>query len=154
MDDTLRAFSLELQFQPLSEHVVLPSYAKADDAGMDLALPMDFEERKLWNGTYEVFKLGFKCAIPKGWEGQIRPRSGLAAKHGVTVLNSPGTIDAGFRGEWGVILINHGNYPLDMKPGMRIAQLVLAPVCKIPIKVVTELSETERGSGGFGSTGS
>jgi dUTP pyrophosphatase len=96
---------------------------------------------------------GLAIALPPGFEAQVRPRSGLAAKHGVTVLNSPGTIDTDYRGEIGVILINHGEQPFVVRRGERIAQLVIAPVVQAELVVATALSPTHRGSGGFGSTG-
>jgi dUTP pyrophosphatase len=96
---------------------------------------------------------GFSIAIPTGHEGQVRPRSGLADKHGVTVLNAPGTIDADYRGEVQVILINHGAEPFTITRGMRIAQLVVAPVTAVSVEEATELDDTARGAGGFGSTG-
>ena len=104
-------------------------------------------------GAFALIPTGLAMALPPGFEGQVRPRSGLAAKHGVTVLNSPGTIDADYRGEVKVILINHGTAPFVVEHGMRIAQLVVAQVAQISVEVVSALDETSRGTGGFGSTG-
>jgi len=112
------------------------------------------EDITLWGSSYyTVVRTGYEIEIPPGYEGQVRPRSGLAAKKGVTVLNSPGTIDEDYRGEFKIILINHGEDPWDIKKGDRIAQLVIAPVTHAQVQVVSELSETDRGQGGFGSTG-
>jgi dUTP pyrophosphatase len=104
-------------------------------------------------GAYAMIPTGIALALPPGIEGQVRPRSGLAAKHGVTVLNSPGTIDADYRGEVNVLLVNHGKAPFLVERGMRIAQLVIASVALASVHIVEKLSETDRGSGGFGSTG-
>ena len=104
-------------------------------------------------GSHAIIPTGFAIALPPGYEAQVRPRSGLAAKNGVTVLNSPGTIDADYRGEVGVILINHGKEPFTVTRGMRIAQLVVAPVSTVHWHETDELPTTERGAGGFGSTG-
>ena len=128
----------------------LPAYAHADDAGADLAsavnVTLEPKESKL-------IPTGIALAIPQGYEGQVRPRSGLALKHQVTVLNSPGTIDAGYRGEVGVILINHGRQPFGVTVGMRIAQLVIAPVVRGDFENVSDLGNSMRNNGGFGSTG-
>ena len=104
-------------------------------------------------GKYAMVPTGLAIALPPGFEAQVRPRSGLAAKHGVTVLNSPGTVDADYRGEINVILINHGEAPFPIRRGERIAQMVIAPVTQAQLVAVTSLSATDRGSGGFGSTG-
>ena len=130
----------------------LPSYATICSAGADLKAVLEAPlvlnplERK-------VIGTGLKIALPEGFEAQVRPRSGLAAKHGVSVLNAPGTIDADYRGEIGVILVNLSNDPFTIEPGERIAQLVLARYDQIEWRSTTSLSETNRGSGGFGSTG-
>lgn len=100
-----------------------------------------------------MVKTGIALAMEPGWEAQVRPRSGLAHKYGVTVLNAPGTIDADYRGEVGVILVNHGDQPFSVEPGERIAQLVIVPAPMVGIELVSELGATERGDGGFGSTG-
>ena len=104
-------------------------------------------------GQYAMIPTGLVIALPSGYEAQVRPRSGLAAKHGVTVLNSPGTVDADYRGEINVLLINHGGAPFTIRRGERIAQMVIAAAVQAELRPVTALSETERGSGGFGSTG-
>ena len=132
----------------------LPAYATEASAGMDLraAVPED-EPVVLHPGDRHAVPTGLSMAIPVGYEGQVRPRSGLAFRHGVTCLNSPGTIDADYRGEVKVILINHGQEPFVIKRGERIAQMVIAPVTRGVLKVVSSLDETQRGAGGFGSTG-
>ena len=128
----------------------LPSYASADAAGLDLRAA---EAATLAPGARALIATGFAIAVPRGFEAQVRPRSGLAAKHGVTVLNSPGTIDADYRGEVKVILINHGQEPFAIARGDRIAQMVIAPVTRISLVEVSVLDDTTRGAGGFGSTG-
>jgi dUTP pyrophosphatase len=130
----------------------LPSYATADSAGADLMAAVD-ETLVLEPGARALVPTGIALAIPSGFEAQVRPRSGLAIKHGITALNSPGTIDADYRGEVGVILINHGQQPFRIERGMRIAQLVIAPVTRARWQEVTTLENTDRGAGGFGSTG-
>ena len=140
---------------PHSEGLDLPSYETADAAGMDLraAVP-DNQPMTLAPGERKLVPTGLIMEIPKGHEGQIRPRSGLAYKKGITCLNTPGTIDADYRGEVMVLLINHGSEPFTIDRGMRIAQMVIAPVLQMEIVEASLASETERGSGGFGSTGS
>lgn len=128
----------------------LPSYQSAGAAGMDVRAA---EERMLQPGETALIPTGFSMEIPVGFEAQMRPRSGLAAKHGITLLNSPGTIDHDFRGQVQVILTNLGHEPFFVHRGDRIAQMVIAKVERAEIEVVSELSETERGSGGFGHTG-
>jgi len=130
----------------------LPGYATGDSAGMDLSAAVA-SELVLKPGARAIVPTGFAIALPQGYEAQVRPRSGLAAKNGVTVLNAPGTIDADYRGEVGVILINHGDQDFVVTRGMRIAQMVIAPVSPATLAEVAELPATERGSGGFGSTG-
>ncbi len=130
----------------------LPSYATAQSAGLDLAAAVA-EDVTLAPGARQLIPTGLAIALPAGFEAQVRPRSGLALKHGVTVLNSPGTIDADYRGEVQVLLINHGTRPFVVKRGDRIAQMVVAPVTQIAWNIVERLDETERGSGGYGSTG-
>jgi dUTP pyrophosphatase len=140
-----------LKVKRLSAGAVLPAYAHPGDAGLDLcaAVPasLDPGERKLI-GT------GISIELPPNTEGNVRPRSGLALKHGVTVLNSPGTIDCGYRGEVGIILINHGTARFDVLPGMKIAQLVVAPCMTVGVQETSDLADSARGQGGFGSTGS
>jgi dUTP pyrophosphatase len=111
------------------------------------------EELMLEPGQSGIVKTGIAVALPAGTEAQVRPRSGLALKHGVTVLNTPGTIDEGYRGEVGVILVNHGPAPYRIEKGMRIAQMVIQPVLRVDVVETEDLSETRRGEGGFGSTG-
>lgn len=134
--------------------LALPSRQSAGAAGYDLcaALP-EGEEIVLVPGGYRLVPCGFAMALPQGFEAQVRPRSGLAAKFGVTVLNAPGTIDADYRGEVKIILINHGAVPFTIRRGDRIAQMVIAEVAQSEIVEVGELEETARGQGGFGSTG-
>ena len=142
----------ELKIQRLDHgaDLPLPFYASEDAAGMDLYAAADVT---LAPGARALVGTGIALAIPSGFEGQVRPRSGLALKHGVTVLNAPGTIDADYRGEAGVILINHGSTEFIIRRGDRIAQLVIAPVIRARIAEVAGLPDTARGSGGFGSTG-
>ena len=135
---------------PLS--VPLPSYQTNGAAGLDLCAALS-EAVVLAPGQHRLFSTGICIELPDGFEGQVRPRSGLALRHGVTVLNSPGTIDADYRGELGIVLVNHGPNPVEIKPLDRIAQLVVAPVVKVQIEVVSSLSETDRAAGGYGSTG-
>lgn len=137
------------------EHAVglkLPSYETDQSAGMDLSAALE-EAFELAPGERALIPTGLSIALPKGYEAQVRPRSGLAVKNGVTVLNTPGTIDADYRGEIKVILINHGQEPFTIERGMRIAQMVIAKHEQIEWEVVESLDETERGEGGFGSTG-
>jgi dUTP pyrophosphatase len=130
----------------------LPSYATVSSAGMDL-LAATNEDITIKPGKRVLIKTGISIALPEGFEAQIRPRSGLAWKNGITVLNSPGTIDADYRGEIGVILINHGEEEFIITRGMRIAQMIIANYTRAEFKEVVELDDTARGSGGFGSTG-
>jgi len=130
----------------------LPQYETENSAGMDVRAHLD-DKLVLEPGEKALIKTGLKLAIPSGYECQVRPRSGLAYKHGITVLNSPGTIDADYRGDIGVILINHGTSNFIVEPGERIGQLVFAKYERVEFEAVTELTETERGEGGFGSTG-
>jgi dUTP pyrophosphatase len=139
---------------PHFEGLALPAYETADAAGMDLraAVPDD-QPMTLKPGERAMVPTGLTIALPAGHEAQVRPRSGLAAKFGITCLNSPGTIDADYRGEVKVILINLGQEAFVIKRGERIAQMVIAPVTRAELNVVAELDETRRGAGGFGSTG-
>ncbi len=139
-----------LKVRKLTPSAALPAYAHPGDAGLDLCAA---EACELAPGEYRRVRTGISIELPPGTEGQVRPRSGLALKHGITLLNSPGTIDEGYRGEVGVILINHGRAPFRVEPGMRIAQLVIQPVLRVAVEEVESLSETRRGEGGFGSTG-
>lgn len=139
---------------PHGEGLPLPSYETAGAAGLDLLAALgETEKITLESGNWGLVPTGLKLHLPMGYEAQVRPRSGLALKHGVTVLNAPGTIDADYRGEVGVVLINHGKAPFVVTRGMRIAQLVVAPVVQAQWQARTSLEETARGSGGFGSTG-
>ncbi|PZU16669.1 MAG: dUTP diphosphatase [Citromicrobium sp.] len=135
---------------PHGEGLELPHYATAGSAGMDV---LAAEEVTLAPGARHAVATGFALAIPPGYEMQVRPRSGLALKHGLSVPNAPGTIDADYRGEVKIILINHGAEPCAIRRGERIAQLVLAPVVQAAWVEVAELDDTARGDGGFGSTG-
>ena len=130
----------------------LPEYATSASAGMDVRAKLDAPV-VLQPGAHQLIPTGLYAALPAGTELQVRPRSGLAFKHGVTVLNAPGTIDADYRGEIGVLLINHGNQPFTVEHGERIAQLVLARYERIAWQETETLPETARGEGGFGSTG-
>ena len=139
---------------PHAEGLALPAYETTGSAGMDLrAAVAEFEPVVLAPGERRLIPTGLKIALEPGYEAQVRPRSGLALKHGVTCLNSPGTIDSDYRGEVGVILINHGQIAFEIKRGERIAQMVIAPVVQAALVPVTTLSATDRGAGGFGSTG-
>ncbi len=141
---------LKVQVLPHGEGLDLPSYATAGSAGMDLraaeALVLQPMERV-------AVPTGLRLAIPTGWEGQIRPRSGLALRQGLSMPNAPGTIDADYRGELKVLLINLGPAPIEIERGMRIAQMLITPAPQAQIEVVTDLDDTERGTSGFGSTG-
>lgn len=145
---------VEVQQLPHGEGLPLPAYQTAHAAGMDLlaAVP-DSAPIILEPGKVTMVPTALSIALPPGHEAQVRPRSGLAAKHGITVLNSPGTIDADYRGEIAVLLINHGGAAFTIKRGERIAQMVIAKVEQAELVAVAALGETERGSGGFGSTG-
>jgi len=139
---------------PHAQDLPLPSYQSALAAGLDLMAAVPLETPlSIAPGAYALVPAGVAIALPPGTEAQVRPRSGLAARHGVTVLNAPGTIDADYRGEIQVLLINHGSEPVSITRGMRIAQLVIAPVTQAQLREVASLDETARGSGGFGSTG-
>ena len=135
---------------PHGEGLPLPTYATDGAAGMDVCAAEDVE---LPPGGRHAVATGFAVAIPDGYEIQVRPRSGLAFKHGITVPNAPGTIDSDYRGELKVLLINHGRESFSIQRGDRVAQLVLAPVTRAAFAEVDDLDETSRGSGGFGSTG-
>ena len=139
-----------IEFKKLNDNAVLPSFANEGDAGLDICSVQDLV---LEPGKRALVKTGVAIQLPKGWEAQVRSRSGLAYKHGVAVLNSPGTIDEPYRGEIGVILINHGEEPYSISVGDRIAQLVLRRTEDVISVFVDELTETNRGTGGFGSTG-
>lgn len=146
--------SIGVKRLPHGEGLPLPKYGTADSAGMDLYAALD-EGESITLGALEraMIPTGLAMALPHRHEAQVRPRSGLAAKNGITVLNSPGTIDADYRGEVKVILVNLSNKPFTIERGMRIAQMVIAPVTQGMWAEVDNLDETERGAGGFGSTG-
>ncbi len=148
------AIELDIRQLPHGEGLPLPAYQSAHAAGLDLlaAVPEN-APLILAPGKHALVPTGLAIALPEGVEAQVRPRSGLAAKHGVTVLNSPGTVDADYRGEIQVILINHGAEPFAIRRGERIAQMVIAPVVQAELNPVSTLPDTGRGSGGFGSTG-
>jgi len=145
---------VEVHQLPHGADLLLPIYQTDGAAGLDLlaAVPRS-APLLLLPGRYEMVPTGLTIALPPGYEAQVRPRSGLAAKYGVTVLNSPGTVDADYRGEINVLLINHGQEVFSIRRGERIAQMVIAPVMRAELVPVDVLSATERGSGGFGSTG-
>ena len=145
---------VDIRQLPHGEGLALPAYQSAHAAGLDLlaAVP-EASPLILAPGQHALVPTGLTIALPSGYEAQVRPRSGLAAKHGVTVLNAPGTVDADYRGEIGVLLINHGAAPFAIRRGERIAQLVIASVVRAELIPATALSATDRGGGGFGSTG-
>lgn len=143
---------LIVSIQRLSPNATLPAYATPGAAGMDLAAAID-DPVVLEPGRTALVPCGFAIALPHGFEAQVRPRSGLAAKHGVTVLNAPGTIDCDYRGEVKAILINHGSEPFTIAPGMRVAQMVVAAVEQVVWAPADTLPDTVRADGGFGHTG-
>ena len=142
----------EILIKRLSREVLLPKYETGGSSGLDLAAFID-KNIEIKPGKSEIIPTGLTVSIPENFEIQIRPRSGLAAKNQISVLNTPGTIDADYRGELKVILINHSNKTFIVEKGLRIAQMVLCPVVKATLKEVESLEDTKRGSGGFGSTG-
>jgi len=146
--------SISVQFLPLPHgaDLPLPSYQSAHAAAMDLHAAVE-RAVVIAPGAIGLVGCGFAMAVPEGYEGQVRPRSGLAVRHGLTVVNTPGTIDADYRGEVKVALVNLGEAPVTIERGMRIAQLVVAPVSRVAWEPVDALSDTARGGGGFGSTG-
>lgn len=139
-----------LKVVKIHKDAILPNYAHDGDAGLDI---YSIEEKFLEPGERALIKTGIKIQLPKGTEAQMRPRSGLAIKHGISLVNSPGTIDEGYRGEIGVIIINHGQESFMVEKGMKICQMVIKPVWKVNVEESFELDDTERGTGGFGSTG-
>lgn len=145
---------VRVQVLPHGEGLPLPEYQTAHAAGMDLRAALDEgKTMSLSAGERALIPTGLIMELPAGYEAQVRPRSGLALKHGVTVLNSPGTIDADYRGEVKVLLVNHGRDAFTIERGERIAQMVIQPVAHATLQVVAELNDSARGSGGFGSTG-
>ncbi len=148
---TLKVLVIRL---PHGEGLALPAYQSAAAAGLDLLAAIGTHAKiVLEPGARELVPTGLCIELPKGYEAQVRPRSGLALKFGVTVLNAPGTIDADYRGEVGVILINHGRAPFEIRRGDRVAQLVIHPVTRAELVEVASLQDSARGKGGFGSTG-
>jgi len=143
----------EILIKRLSDKVVLPKYETEGSSGLDLAAHIN-ENIEIKPGSTAIIPTGLAVSIPKNFEIQIRPRSGLAAKNQISVLNTPGTIDADYRGELKVILINLGQDSFKVEKGLRIAQMVVCPIVQAQLKEVDDLSETDRGKGGFGSTGS
>ncbi|MEL7037955.1 MAG: dUTP diphosphatase [Cyanobacteria bacterium J06592_8] len=141
---------MKIKILKRDEAAIVPKYAHPNDAGLDL---FSIEEKEILPGESQLIQTGISIELSAGTEAQVRPRSGLALKHQITVLNTPGTIDAGYRGEIGVILINHGKTAFNVSKGMKIAQLVISPVIHAEIEEVQELSSTKRGEGGFGSSG-
>ena len=142
----------EILIKRLSKEVHLPKYETQGSSGMDLSANVK-SSINIAPGKKEIIPTGIALSVPEGFEIQIRPRSGLAAKHNITVLNTPGTIDADYRGELKIILINFGHETFKIEKGSRIAQMVLCPVVKAKFEEVDNLDDTERGRGGFGSTG-
>ena len=139
-----------LRFKKVHPEAVLPAYAHASDAGMDVR---SVEDVVIPAGGRALVHTGLVMLLPPGYEAQVRPRSGLALKHGITVLNTTGTIDSGYRGEVGVILANFGSEGFAVAKGDKIAQIVVAPVTQAAVEEAYEIDETDRGAGGFGSTG-
>ena len=142
----------KILIKKLSETAIIPKYETQGASGVDISANIN-EDLTLATNESILVPTGIAVSIPQGFEIQIRPRSGLAAKKGISVLNTPGTIDADYRGEIKVILINHGNEPFIIRNGDRIAQMVVCPIVQAKFEQVDELNDTERGSGGFGSTG-
>lgn len=139
-----------LKIHRIHEDAILPCYANPGDAGLDL---YSVDETIIEPCETKLIKTGIRIELPQNTEAQVRPRSGLALKHSITVLNTPGTIDEGYRGEIGIILINHGKNAFKVEKGMKIAQMIVKPVWDVRIQEVSELSDTVRGEGGFGSSG-
>ena len=139
-----------VKIRRLVASATLPRYAHDDDSGLDL---FAIEAKDILPGKTALIRTGIAIELPIGTEAQVRPRSGLALKHSLTVLNTPGTVDAGYRGEIGVVLINHGEDSFRVEQGMKIAQMVIAPILRAEIEEVEQLSDTARGQGGYGSTG-
>ena len=152
MDQKTIALAFKWLDPEASSDLQLPGYETAGSAGMDVCAAVD-KDLKLVPRDIILVPTGFAVAIPVGYEIQVRPRSGLAVKHGITLINTPGTIDSDYRGEVKIAMINHGTQTFVVKRGDRIAQMILAPVLRADIQVVDELDNTDRGSGGFGHTG-
>ena len=143
---------IKIHLLPHYEGLPLPAYQSAEASGMDLMAALE-EDMTIAPGVWQAVPCGFSMELPQGYEAQVRPRSGLALKHGVTLLNSPGTIDADYRGELKAILINHSQTPFTVTRGMRIAQMVIAPVEQAQLLCTDQLTASGRGAGGFGSSG-
>ncbi|MFA6022534.1 MAG: dUTP diphosphatase [Candidatus Pacearchaeota archaeon] len=141
---------MKIKIKLLKENAIIPSYAKEGDAGMDL---FSTEKYLVKKGERVLVSTGLAVEIPIGYEMQVRPRSGLALKKGISIVNTPGTVDSGYRGEIGIIIINHGEEDFEINSGDKIAQAVLNKIETAEVELVEELSESERGAGGFGSTG-
>jgi len=141
---------LTVKIQKITEGAVIPSYAHPGDAGVDLYAA---EDAVLKPGERRLIRTGIKIAVPKGYEAQVRPKSGLALKFGLSIVNTPGTIDAGYRGEVGVICINLGSEPIKIEKGKKVAQMVFKKIETVKFEEVPQLDDTSRGEGGFGSTG-
>lgn len=141
---------MQLKVQKISDEAIIPYYAHKGDAGLDL---FSIEEVIIKPSETALIKTGIKIELPENTEAQVRPRSGLALKHSITVLNTPGTIDEGYRGEICIILINHGKRDFKVEKHMKIAQMVVKPIIPVEVMEVKELSHSSRGEGGFGSTG-
>jgi dUTP pyrophosphatase len=143
---------LKIKRKPGTDDVPLPAYMSEHAAGMDLCAAVE-STTTVQPGAVALVPTGIYMALPEGFEAQVRPRSGLALKYGISVANAPGTIDADYRGEVGVIIVNLGTAAFEISRGMRIAQMVIAPVTRADVSVVSELPDSARGAGGFGSTG-
>ena len=141
---------MEIKITKLNEAAIIPSYSHPGDAGLDL---FSIEAKEILPGETQLINTGIAIALPPNTEAQIRPRSGLALKHSITVLNSPGTIDAGYRGQIGIILINHGKNRFEVVPGMKVAQMVVSSFIQAKLIIANDLNVTTRGNNGFGSTG-
>lgn len=150
--DAPREISIDVAVEPHGAGLPLPQYETDLAAGMDLRAALD-QPVTMLPGERKLVPTGLRIALPPGFEAQVRPRSGLALRHGVTLVNTPGTIDADFRGEIKVLMINHGEDPFTLQRGERIAQLVIAPVTRATWRAVDTLGDTRRGGGGFGHTG-
>jgi len=150
--EALTTLSVSITRLPHGADVPLPAYQTTHSAALDIHAAVT-ETVTLEPGAIALIPTGFALAVPEGYEAQIRPRSGIAAKYGITAINSPGTIDADYRGEVKIALINHGAEPFEITRGMRIAQMLIAPAPKVVWQETDELPETKRGSGGFGHTG-
>ncbi len=141
---------MKIKIIKLNEAAIIPSYSHPGDVGLDL---FSIEAKEILPGETQLINTGIAIALPPNTEAQIRPRSGLALKHSITVLNSPGTIDAGYRGEIGIILINHGKNRFKVVPGMKVAQMVISSFIQAKLMIANDLNVTTRGNNGFGSTG-